>query len=471
MMLEKKSKMPKMVFLVGKLSKMGLWISALLLLACSGGSDSGSPHSPDGGDSDITATDIAITDSAAVADAAAGDSLSDGGEDVSANQEVAPPVEPQVIPVTSWRVATLKNPNDPDPVLTAIENGTFVFPETDDAYGLKWSTVRPAEDGTIDSQSWGYLQLLVAKVTPPPTGGIMVQADRTYQVLSGNVRQPGDIYGSGRIRVPIPHSTGADWIVVRALVGTALPKVVLTEWPQEIAFNPADMTAPDWVLGNDEPSYLGLPILNFRDLPVTNLTAIVVENDYFTESQQPAPILGAHTVSQVGFRLVPKKFETAERTIPVRLRLQSPDLLYLYEQEVTIPIVNLDKTNPQAIRQTFVSEMDHSIQFFGLRLPVEYDPVKLYSLVLSLHGAGVEAGGGRPQRILPRNGRFWSRLPTGGPLGLTGKCGGVKTPSRYWRKRKRSLRPTQPVLMLPAIPWGDTEPGKSACCFPIDSRW
>lgn len=396
---------------------IGLLVSFVAVWACSDPSDSGGPQAVGDGLTDTESVDGSTEEDHTAGDVAVGSDSTNGSDVAPGGTQPAPPAEPRVVPVGMWRAATLKNPNDPDPVLAAIEAGTFEFPETDDAYGLKWSNVRPAEDGTIDSQSWGYLQLLVAKIDLPETGGIIVQADRTFQVLSGQVRQPGDIYGSGRVRIPIPHSAGADWIVVRAQVGTALPKVVLTEWPHEVAFNDADMVAPDWVLGQNDPSYLGLPVLSFRDTSVNNLVAHVVENEYFEATQLPGPIVGAHCVTQVGFRLIPKEWTTREPQPVARLRLQSPDLQYYYEHEVSIPTVALDPANPQAIRQTFVSQMDRSIQFYGLRLPQNYDPARLYSLVLSLHGAGVEAGG-QAAAYSPKNDSFLAAATNRRPFGF-----------------------------------------------------
>ncbi|GIR32296.1 MAG: hypothetical protein CM15mP45_15920 [Deltaproteobacteria bacterium] len=40
---------------------------------------------------------------------------------------------------------------------------------------------------------------------------------------------------------------------------------------------------------------------------------------------------------------------------------------------------------------TFVSKIDHSVQYYSIRYPKNYDPQKSYAAIFSLHGAGVEA--------------------------------------------------------------------------------
>ena len=47
----------------------------------------------------------------------------------------------------------------------------------------------------------------------------------------------------------------------------------------------------------------------------------------------------------------------------------------------------------QSRRVTFASAMDGSVQYYGLLPPKDYDLLKEYGLILSLHGAGVEAEG------------------------------------------------------------------------------
>jgi dienelactone hydrolase len=47
----------------------------------------------------------------------------------------------------------------------------------------------------------------------------------------------------------------------------------------------------------------------------------------------------------------------------------------------------------QSRKVTFISAIDSSCQYYSVLYPKDYDPAKRYGLILSLHGAGVEASG------------------------------------------------------------------------------
>jgi len=58
----------------------------------------------------------------------------------------------------------------------------------------------------------------------------------------------------------------------------------------------------------------------------------------------------------------------------------------------------------QSRKVTFISAIDSSCQYYSVLYPKDYDPAKRYGLILSLHGAGVEASG-QVDAYKPRIGR------------------------------------------------------------------
>jgi dienelactone hydrolase len=58
-------------------------------------------------------------------------------------------------------------------------------------------------------------------------------------------------------------------------------------------------------------------------------------------------------------------------------------------KEVTLKLRVREADQPRKV--TFISSIDRSVQYYGLRMPTDYDPDGSYALILSLHGAGVEA--------------------------------------------------------------------------------
>ena len=71
----------------------------------------------------------------------------------------------------------------------------------------------------------------------------------------------------------------------------------------------------------------------------------------------------------------------------VILRVESPTLQNAYERTVTRTVI----AQTQTFRQTFISPIDGSVQYYGVVPPTEVVAGASYAAVLSLHGASVEA--------------------------------------------------------------------------------
>ena len=69
----------------------------------------------------------------------------------------------------------------------------------------------------------------------------------------------------------------------------------------------------------------------------------------------------------------------------LKIRLVKDDVLD--QTDFKLESKNLDQPH----RVTFVSKIDHSVQYYSIRYPKNYDPQKSYAAIFSLHGAGVEA--------------------------------------------------------------------------------
>ena len=100
------------------------------------------------------------------------------------------------------------------------------------------------------------------------------------------------------------------------------------------------------------------------------------------------PSFGAGATSQVAFELRQKQaIKDVEESVEVTLRLSSPDLSAVYETRVSLGA----KLRTDPYKRSFLSAMDHSAQYYGVREPSEVLDAAQYGLALSLHGAQVEA--------------------------------------------------------------------------------
>lgn len=282
-------------------------------------------------------------------------------------------------------------PGEADPVRPRVEDGSFTLPaEGTDEDGIRWEAQPPGEEGSLGPLGRGVLWAAAIVRVDEPTGLVM-RADTALTVWVNDARQPGDVYASGRIRVPFRLEAGDNLVVVRAVGGRGEPRVQLWTTDRELVFNPADLTYPDLLVGDGSTQYLGVPVLQTTGRALRDVTARVVEDERFEATAIELPALPPAAVTQVPFELRPKApFEEAGATVPVRVRLESPSARFSYETTVELTTAPADGT---AYRRTFRSAIDRSAQYYGVRPPETVDPDADYALVLSLHGASVEAAG------------------------------------------------------------------------------
>jgi poly(3-hydroxybutyrate) depolymerase len=315
-------------------------------------------------------------------DGGAGDALAPD----SGPRPTAPRTDPTLVSVSEWMLAT--SSSSPDAVTTALRDGTFAYPKPGyDANNMHWSAHKPGKNGTLLKFPTRY-GWAVARVTLKAPARLFVRAGPSYGVWINGVERPADVYGSRRIWVPLPAKAGENLVVVRARGGSGTLQIELWTTPDELVMNEKDLTVPDPLVGDTAELCLGVPVLNLTGDPAYDLVARVVGDDNFEATAVTLPALGPQAVTHVSFKLKPKKAPaTAGAELSVKLRLESSSLKFSYERELKLTTVGADK----AYRRTRVSRLDGSCQFMGVQPPSKLDRAKKYALILSLHGAGVNA--------------------------------------------------------------------------------
>ncbi|TNE50307.1 MAG: hypothetical protein EP343_08680 [Deltaproteobacteria bacterium] len=327
---------------------------------------------------------------------------SDASVQEQANQEETPEAVPEApsegkavatpepYPFGAWRVTTLAQGTraTDDKVLEALDNNTFQHSGSRVYLTYQWEVRTAKENGEFGSIPNGRTTYAATFATMKEETRAIAQADRVTTVYINGKRFSGDVYGSGKYRIPILLKKGRNDIVISA-GSRGTPKFNLWLTPDEVYFNPSDRTMPTLMVGDQTEQCLGMPILNLLEAPIEDLKAEVLDSTHFEATSVTYPGLPSSS-TQVRFHLKPKKaFEKEEEEIEVRLRLSSPNLQHAYifsfKEKTTLGGI--------AHRRTRISEMDGSCQFDGVLPPKDFDPQKKYGLILSLHGAGVNALG------------------------------------------------------------------------------
>ncbi len=340
------------------------------------------------------------------------DAAADAPSDSSPSPDlpVARPVidqgDPMPFAMPDWRVGFLPQ-GAPDEVVPAIEDGSFTAPVTEAAWSIDWSDPEPGTDGQLTTGSRRGVVYAAARIERPAGRYLFAQAETALALYVDRAVLPGDVYASGRIRVPLPVREGGSTVLVRSAATRGALRVKLFQTADEVYLNTADLTAPDLAVGEREERFVGLAVLNLTDAPALGVTARVEAGDDWEPTEIAIPSLPAGAVTQVPFRLMPRRAPTeAGRMVPVTLRIDSASLRASYRRTIQLATVAADATR----RVTFRSRIDRSAQYFGVVPPRPYDASRRYGMALTLHGAGVE-GIGQAQAYSPKS-DLWIVAPT-----------------------------------------------------------
>jgi len=198
----------------------------------------------------------------------------------------------------------------------------------------------------------------------------------------------GDVYGNGWFETPVQLDSGRNRVLLR-VSGYGDQRVRFLLAPPRGSFEivSKDITAPDLVVDSGLVGWLGIPVLNQTPDPLDSVAVAVLLPSGDTA--------GKTMVTDVpGFGVL---------KVPVRVSIPAPHFdsagfaLLLSSKcagDSSLDTVRLRIRRPEQSRKgTFISSIDSSCQYYSVLYPKDYDPAKRYALIVSLHGAGVEASG------------------------------------------------------------------------------
>ncbi|UCG53627.1 MAG: prolyl oligopeptidase family serine peptidase [Candidatus Latescibacterota bacterium] len=174
--------------------------------------------------------------------------------------------------------------------------------------------------------------------------------------------------------------------------GGRLPAIKVLVHPvrADVMINEKDVTTPDLIVGREIDNWAAVVLINATTAPVTGLRLIsrVGENK---EVVREMPVLQALSVRKVAFKLAGEA-PSQPGTVPLTLELTGGDASQehgtpLYEREILLNVKHTHENH----KQTFVSSIDGSVQYFSVNPAQDTEAFPTPALFLSVHGAGVEA--------------------------------------------------------------------------------
>jgi dienelactone hydrolase len=185
-------------------------------------------------------------------------------------------------------------------------------------------------------------------------------------------------------RIPLELREGKNLLLFRYTRGRL--KVRLVPVTKPVAFNTKDITRPDAVTGKSLDTWGSIALMNATPVTLKGLSLISSPSGGKPDTVD-APSVPAMGMRKLAFRI--RTAAPAEKgSLPVRLTLLGGTSRREVIDTVTVSlrIVGAEETR----RETFVSTIDGSVQYYAVTPPVP-GFAERPALFFSLHGAGVEA--------------------------------------------------------------------------------
>lgn len=154
-----------------------------------------------------------------------------------------------------------------------------------------------------------------------------------------------------------------------------------------LRLNPRDVTCPDLVVGKSGAHWAAIPVANYTQDWIEAELVVSLEARLPRDVQQQVYLAPLPPLS---VRKVPFQFFAPALRSPGSVVLEVSALVGgAIVDRVEVPV---EVRGPEAVRrETFLSDVDRSVQHYGLRPAITDSSHAPPALVLSLHGAGVEA--------------------------------------------------------------------------------
>ncbi len=299
-----------------------------------------------------------------------------------------------------------------DAIEAAIVAGKWSAPKPDAAVMLadgatrRWESVEANADGVFQHRSLAGGYAYVAAPAASDRVMLLDAAGHSMVYVNGEPRV-GDPYSNGSVRVPVWLRAGVNDLLFQVGRGRLRARLVAPKAAAQ--FDLADTTLPDLVVGRPVDTQAAVVVLNASNEPAVGL-AIEATLPGGESVRTLLPQLMPLQVRKVGFQVAGPKPETEGET-KLELRLvrreaKEPDWQLLDSASVALAAKQPTATH----RRTFVSGIDGSVQYFAVVPARPSDQQSAVSdqlsqrpaLILTLHGAGVEAIG-QAQAYLPKD--------------------------------------------------------------------
>jgi dienelactone hydrolase len=348
-----------------------------------------------------------------------------------------------------------------DAIEAAIAAGKWSSPKPDDTITLpdgatrRWESVRANADGVFQHRSLAGGYAYVAATAPSDRVMLLDAAGHGMVYVNGEPRV-GDPYSSGWVRTPVWLRAGANDLLFH--VGRGQLRARLVAPKSVVQFDLADTTLPDLIVGQPVDTHAAVVVLNASIEPAAEL-AIETMLPGGEEVRTVLPDLLPLTVRKVGIRVSgPAPTTAGEMKLELKLvrrGVQEHDARLLDSASIALAAKQPTATH----KRTFVSAIDGSVQYFAVApakkggepsdVSDQQDQTGRLTarpaLILTLHGAGVEAIG-QANAYLQKDWAYFVAPTNRRPFGFDWEDWGRLDAMEVLDLAEREWRPSQTYL-------------------------
>ncbi|MDI6840060.1 MAG: prolyl oligopeptidase family serine peptidase [bacterium] len=149
-----------------------------------------------------------------------------------------------------------------------------------------------------------------------------------------------------------------------------------------------DATLPDIIEGELLSSWVGVSLLNTTENRLNNVEVRIGGSEYFKLNKKEINNIQPLCIKKVPLKveLICAISELKEVWLPIKVIWEGEKIC---EDSLKLRV----RSNNESYKITFISKIDNSVQYFAILPPLNFDKDRKYALILTLHGAGVEAHG------------------------------------------------------------------------------
>jgi poly(3-hydroxybutyrate) depolymerase len=284
-----------------------------------------------------------------------------------------------------------------DPLQHQVVLGQFTAPQAGDRLTLPdgsartWERAQAGADGTFahPALAGGYLYFSVPSDADQV---LMLEAAGHGMVYVNGEPRVGDMYSTGYVKLPVFLKKGTNDFLFAG--GRGRLKAKLVPPPAGVFFDLSDVTAPDLREGQAGSAVAGVVLVNATTQPLRGLASEAHFDGELRDDSVPLlelPVIPPLTTRKVAVPLkwsAPKGGEQGA----ARVRLQRANDRGQAPAAEAKLVLRIRKPH-QTYKQTFVSGIDGSVQYFAVNPQKAAPGGRRPALFVSLHGAGVEAIG------------------------------------------------------------------------------